>query len=85
MYKKNKRLYCKKINIMNQKEKAKELVDKFYNVDIISADMMSSCNIDAKQCALISVNEIIELDVWNCFNKEMLEYWQEVKNEIENL
>ena len=85
MYKKNKRLYCKKINIMNQKEKAKELVDKFYNVDIISADMMSSCNIDAKQCALISVNEIIELDVWNCFNKEILEYWEEVKNEIEKL
>lgn len=70
---------------MNPKEKAKELVDKFYNVDVISADMMSSCSIDAKQCALISVNEIIELDVWNCFNKEMLEYWQEVKNKIENL
>ena len=70
---------------MNPKEKAKELVDKFYNVDVISDNMMSSCSIDAKQCALISVNEIIELDVWNCFNKEMLEYWQEVKNKIENL
>ena len=71
--------------MINFKEKAKELVDKFYNVDVISADMMSSCGIDAKQCALISVNEIIELDVWNCFNKEILEYWQEVKKEIENI
>lgn len=35
--------------------------------------------------SIIDDNEIIELDVWNCFNKEILEYWQEVKNEIENI
>ena len=74
---------------MNPKEKAKELVDKFYNVDIISADMMSSCSIDAKQCALISVIEIINnlnyLENIKNMNDLNFEYWQEVYQEIEKL
>ena len=63
--------------MINFKEKAKELFTKF------SGNTVHFYS--AKQCALISVNEIIELDVWNCFNKEILEYWQEVKKEIESI
>ncbi len=42
----------------------------------------------AKQCAAIAVDEILEMiddgeiDVWN---RDILIYWQEVKQEIENL
>ena len=63
---------------MTPKEKAYEVFEKFWLLDCTTEEI-------AKQCALISVNEIIELDVWNCFNKEILEYWQEVKNEIESI
>ena len=65
------------LNIMiSPQEKAKELVDKFYNVDIISADMMSSCNIDSKQCALIAqknlLNKLKELNIVDEFEEEVL-------------
>ena len=69
---------------MIPKEKAKYLVDKFYDVDVISADMMSSCSIDAKQCALIAVDEIIRIENHHK-NHKWVEYWQEVKEEIEKL
>lgn len=38
---------------MTPEEKAKELVDKFNKIHILN-------NYDAKQCALIAVNEMIE-------------------------
>ena len=73
---------------MDYKEKAKELLDKFYNVDVISADMMSSCNIDAKQCALIAVDEMLNEYPSQCpkdsYEMERHLFWQEVKNEILN-
>ena len=59
---------------MKPKEKAKELVDRYYFVD----DYHSF----SKQCALIAVDEIINLDY---FSEEGREYWQEVKKEIEKL
>lgn len=62
------------------KEKAEELYDKFYawypNQD---------AQFIAKQCALIAVDEVLDY-----LNKVMIpnpfvQYWNEVKNEIENL
>lgn len=75
---------------MTPKEKAKELVDKFseyahtefvYNRGGYQAESQFQ---NAKQCALIAVNEIWnELESARVF--EEYNYWQEVKQEIENL
>ena len=56
---------------MIPKEKAKELIDRF---------KIGNDHTIAKQCALICVNEISE-----DYSGDILEYWQEVKQEIEKL
>jgi hypothetical protein len=65
------------------KEKAKELFDKFRN-EIISflGDTMKDKN--AKRCALIAVDEILNI---NSVDKDfdLSHYWLEVKEEINNL
>jgi hypothetical protein len=63
---------------MEVKLKAKELVDKFQNIII---DTYSGQFENAKQCALIAVDEILLLykKEWNIDNQ----YWKEVKKEIE--
>ncbi len=60
---------------MTAKEKAKELVDKYWDFHLLRLE-----DYEAKQCALICVDEILEecLDI-----KES--YWQEVKQEINKL
>ena len=67
---------------MTPKEKAKELVDKFY-------PMFSNSARDAltKQCALIAVDEILSMGIMSDSGDwEMAKlYWQEVKEEIELL
>lgn len=68
---------------MTPKEKAKELVDKFYEILPYWVNEQ-----DAKQCALIAVDEIIKLrkGYFYCTNPMQDEsYWQEVKTEIELL
>lgn len=66
---------------MTPKEKAKELVDKYYIFNHIG-------NRHAIKCALIAVEEIIEANPIafdedeNCIAKQ---WWQEVKTEIEKL
>ena len=73
---------------MKAKDKAKELVEKFKKVNITFQPSAFS-NIEtyplnekeAKQCALICVEEIKECLSSNIY----LRYWQEVKKEIENL
>jgi hypothetical protein len=77
---------------MTTKDKAKELVDKYY---IICQEFTEEiqCSIQAKQCALIAVEEILkynknqlihwmpcENDLCGCYD-----YWNEVKHEIEKL
>jgi hypothetical protein len=75
---------------MNPKESAQHLVEKFYNVEDTEWIVDNGCGItwnEAKQCALIAVDEIIEAIDWHEFehpNKEF-DYWQEVKEEIEKL
>ena len=67
------------------KEKAEELVNKYCN-------MRSHCD-NAEECALIAVDEIIntlnsdirDLDVRGNILLDLIEYWREVKEEIEKL
>jgi hypothetical protein len=75
---------------MTQEEKAKELFDKFYSA--IPNDEMGENYNSAKQCALIAVDEILEICSLDCLtnlhNHEFeakFNYWQEVKQEIEKL
>ena len=68
---------------MTPKEKAKELIDKMYGDEL---EYMTEGQ--AKQCALIAVDEIlgdIDDSILHPQNKEAIDYWQEVKKEIENI
>lgn len=69
---------------MTPKEKAAELVDKFTQTN--------GNGFFAKECALIAVDELMELakkyETKNCrllMDNLKILYWQEVKKEIENL
>lgn len=72
---------------MTRQEKAQELFDKYYLVCQEFTEEIQ-CSIQAKQCALIAVDEIVNCD--NYFNtlaeaKEFINYWYEVQQEIEKL
>jgi hypothetical protein len=71
---------------MTPKEKAEELFNKF-RTEILSflGDKMKDKN--AKRCALIAVDEILFILEFNLdFKmKKSIKYWQEVKDEIQNL
>jgi hypothetical protein len=72
---------------MTAKEKAKELFDKYYIVCQEYTEEIQ-CSIQAKECALIAVD--LRLDGDFIFNSieygiDSLEYWQEVKQEIQAL
>ena len=83
---------------MEPKEKAKELVDKMHNSEHCGikhfpnkkyCDCVEMNFFQAKQCALKAVDEIIE-NLVELSNGEFtfihnVEYWQEVKKEIELL
>ena len=63
---------------MTPKEKAKELVDKYwYELQDVDHSLER-----AKQCALIAVDEMLKTNWINVWEKE---YWQEVKLEIQAL
>ena len=59
---------------MTPKEKAKELVDRFLNEQNDTEEISQ-----AKQCALICVDEILKNTLQI---PQVLDYWQEVKEEI---
>lgn len=71
---------------MTPKDKANELFDKYY---IICQEYTEEiqCSIQAQQCALIAVDELIDFakltDATNGWDH--LNYWQEIKQEIEKL
>jgi hypothetical protein len=74
---------------MKAKDKAKELVDKYLNASFNCKDCdmpfcESPCTMldlrEAKECALICADELIEYTDWQEVN-----YWQEVKQEIQKL
>ena len=66
---------------MTPKEKAKELCDSMYHCPDVQET-------EAKRCALIAVNELIEEHTWtstSSWEDARKKYWQEVKTEIEKL
>ena len=74
---------------MTPKEKAEELFDKF-RVKVHDRDGTSAMNgFEAKQCALIAVDEILDLKHIVTLRRNMhemeLDFWDEVKEEIEKL
>ena len=68
---------------MIPKEKAKELVEKY---DDLLTYLESKSK--AKQCALIAVDEILDVDCYD-MSEELFDnhiyYWEQVKQEINNL
>lgn len=80
---------------MTAKEKAKELLDKYYNTECIEeTDDAYMCEHLAKKCAIVCVDEIIEYvkewDVdlnleFNNYDKPHQTYWEQVKVEINGL
>ena len=77
------------MNNLTAKEKAKELVYKYFSGDDLLYEDLTW--IQAKQCALIAIDEIlIEIrkiyDIYTEINIiNIYQYWQEVKQEIEKL
>lgn len=75
---------------MTPKEKAEELIDKFMNL-YEGIQLVLAKKHWAKQCALIAVDMIDDIYQKLTPKNEPyyflfeLEYWQEVKKEIENL
>ena len=67
---------------MTPKEKAIELYNKFYSTSS-HPHHVESRKYNAKQCALIAVDEMIE--VAKSLTMETQEWYEEVKQEIENL
>jgi hypothetical protein len=69
---------------MTPEQKAKELVDKFkYNTRAFNeTNGWEDTCYNAKQCALIHVNEVLSLFINEC---EDVKYYKEVKTEIEKL
>jgi len=81
---------------MTPKQKAEELVNKFMNYadavpeDYDWMDPVSHCDekqfISAKQCAIIAVDETIEaLHEHHWQNRMIIDYYEQVKQEIEAL
>ena len=64
---------------MTPKEKAKELFEKFMQ-PIDGLHKYPMCNDTAKQCALIAVDEILEIT-----GGHINQFYQQVKIEISNL
>ena len=78
---------------MTPQEKAKELVNKFI-MNVLDRDGTSAMNLfETKQCVLLTIDEILKanpiIPLQFMLESESLdaanEYWQEVKEEIENL
>jgi hypothetical protein len=77
---------------MTPKEQALKLYDKFFNnaesrnkIGLYDEDLHKY---NAKQCALITVDEIIKTNPYEWDGEDMnstIDYWEEVKQEIEKL
>ncbi len=79
---------------MTPKEKAKELIDKYFELSIVTTYNGNDEKEIAKQCALIAVDKYLEdiktqresVEDLTANTLLILQYnrWQEVKQEIEN-
>ena len=83
------KVITKKRKTMTPKEKAKELVTKFINIDSDSEmfDGFKMTLFYSQRCALIAVDEILESHyfVLSGVKPSIYNYWQKVKQEIEKL
>jgi len=71
---------------MTPKEKAEELVLKYLKMKRHKMFNGWWHKMISKQCALIAVDEVIEaLDEHHWQNRLIINYWQEVKHELEKL
>ena len=76
---------------MTPEQKAEELVEKFadYSINLFDEGLNLTPIIAAKKCALVAVDEIISANPHsNPLNTNVystMDYWQEVKQEIEKL
>ena len=72
---------------MTPKEKAEELIDKFRNeITSFLGDNMKKIN--AKKCALVAVDELIKIHYLLTDTHDTspsINYWKEVKKELEKL
>jgi hypothetical protein len=68
---------------MTPKDKAENLLNKYWKSCYDKHDFAKLNKEDAKQCALIAVDEIIKDK--KMFNQISVEYWEDVKQEIEKL
>jgi hypothetical protein len=73
---------------MIEKEKAKELIRKYYSFGLNNPAQSFSWY-ECKQCALIAVDEIIEMLSFDLGHDDtargLCEYWESVKSEIQLL
>ena len=71
---------------MTPKEKAKELVQVYFN-EVSDANPLEDILVSAKRCALICVDEILRNEVNTTMhpNDIIMDYWQEVKQGINKL
>jgi hypothetical protein len=72
---------------MTPKEKARELTNFMYDVDIKEDSEFKPLMkwSYAKRCALIAVDEMIQQFTNKCCESANIRYWQEVKQEIQVL
>lgn len=76
-------------NKMTAKEKAKELVEKYINIEVLGYNEELD-KLVAVECAKISVNEIllinhnVKCDAGERLVNAMVDYYEDVKNELEN-
>ena len=70
---------------MTPKENAESLLALMYDVDFLDDEDQPTMQYHhAKKCALIAVDEVINVIEENCLEYDD-NYWQEVKKEIEKL
>ncbi len=69
---------------MTPKEKAKDLVDKYYHLFSVELENTIT-DYEAKECSLIAVDEILNYDNQFIQTEEQFNYWKEVKQEIDKL
>jgi len=70
---------------MTPKEKANQLVDNYWLMDKINPSLSKE---QAKQCALIAVDELIKIHYLLTTTHDTspsINYWKEVKKELEKL
>jgi len=75
------------------KEKALQLANKMYNGDVFTKTKQEHLDEleNAKRCSIIAIEELINATQYKCHihyahnDIETVEFWEEVKKEIDNL